>query len=173
MRENKTNLRPGAIEESSEIKHQGMQNNRKKVDYMHKLRVYFPCKYSLVFASDVMQKYLNEQIVKEKRCPCITDAECAGDEQGSEGTIYMSISGELRMIPRQTGFSWPAVRYFGSLNAFSPLGLRAPRSRRSVPGPGCPRFPSPGAHRGTKPRRDRGTRGRSGQLRSLCSAKIR
>lgn len=69
-----------------------MQNNKKKVNYMHKLRVYFPCKYFLVFAIDVMKKYLNEQIEKEQCCPCNTDAECVGDEQGCEGTIYMSIS---------------------------------------------------------------------------------
>lgn len=167
------------------------------MDYLYKLWMHFPCKYFLIFASNIMQKYLNEQIIKEQCCLCNMDAESIGDEQlGSDGAIYISISGQLLIIPRKTGFSLPAVRYFGSLNSscYRPEreggGTRAafPRAPGELtargagpaaagaqrppvpalgPGPAAARHPpGHGAQEGLAEQSGRG------ELRSLRSAKI-
>lgn len=110
--------------------------------------MHFPCKYFLIFASNIMQKYLNEQIIKEQCCLCNMDAESIGDEQlGSDGAIYISISGQLLIIPRKRGFSLPAVRCFGSLNSFCYRPEREGGGTRA----GFPRAPGELTARGAGP----------------------
>lgn len=130
---------------------------------MYKLWVHFPCKYSLIFASNATQKYLNEQIIKEQCCPCNMDAESVEDEQlGSDGTIYISFSGGLLIMPRKSGFSLPAAQLFGSLNGFCYQPERERGEAQGLVSPGRrASSPAPSSRRGERDRRLRGLSARS------------